>query len=78
MFGQVWLVLEELPGLAWFDGDGLAYGDAVAACAMAKVPSPPPNSRLTAITIFAIRRWTHERFLIVSSPPGGDWDADHH
>src|SRR5881396_1997945 len=75
MFGQLCVVPDdpdELPGLADVDGDALAEGLAVAACATAKVPNPPPNARLTAITVLAIRPRADTRFLIASSPPCGD------
>ena len=80
MFGQLCVVpdeSDELPGLADVDGDALADGLAVAACATAKVPRPPLNARLTAITVFAIRPRVHARLFTSSSPPCGDWMADH-
>ena len=80
MFGQLCVVPDEpdeLPGLADVDGDALADGLAVAACATAKVPRPPLNARLTAITTFAIRPRVHARLFTSSSPPCGDWMADH-
>ncbi len=69
MFGQ-FIVPGELPGLAGVDGDALVDGDApisgdgladgdVAACAIANVPNPLPNPRLTAITVFVIQPRVH-------------------
>ena len=68
MFGQLCVapdeLPDELPGLAEVDGDALAEGDALAACATANVPKPPLNARPAAITTLAVRLLAHARLLI--------------
>ncbi len=74
MFGQLCVapdeLPDELPGLAEVDGDALAEGDALAACATANVPKPPLNARPAAITTLAVRLLAHARPLISCHLPG--------
>ena len=66
MLGQLWVDCPELPGLAEFDGAGLAEGLALAALATARVPNPVPNPSATAIAIRAMVRLSINEPVLVT------------
>jgi hypothetical protein len=66
MLGQLCAGCPELPGLAEFDGAGLAEGLALAALATARVPKPVPNPSATAIAIRAIVRRSINEVMLVT------------
>ena len=66
MLGQLWVDCPEFPGLAEFDGAGLAEGLALAASATARVPNPVPNPSATAIAIRAMVRLSINEPVLVT------------
>ena len=74
MFGQLWVAPDELPGLVDVDGEVLGAGEALAAWATAKVPSPLVKARPRAMAAFATGP-RGSSSLIAFSPPGGVFTA---
>jgi hypothetical protein len=74
MFGQLCVVEDpedpddpELPGVVDVDGEALVEGEALAACATANVPKPPPMARAPAIISLATLLCTHSKLILFTS-----------